>query len=93
MSEPTLGIQKQDTFSSVVRKFSLVARYGRAMLNKIRRTDPNGTSAVDHELTPVPRAIPGPNESIPDVVWAMIAELIRNAGIRHVLVNFYSSHV
>lgn len=93
MAEPTPGIQRQDTFGSVGRKVLLVTRYTKTMLRKIRRKNANGVLPSTTEMTPVPRQILAQDDSIRDVSWDDVTKEIKEAGQKHVLVNFYSPHV
>ena len=94
MTQPAPGIKRQDTFATVVRTLSLLTKYGNAMLKKVRGKRASGIKSPILETPPVPLlTLPAQEDTIQDMDWKAILELIRKAGKKHVLVNFYSPHV
>jgi len=94
MSQPTPGLQRRDTFGSLVHKMSqgrtLAVKYASIMVRKLRRSVPNEGRPNAHELTEVP--LP-PGDGVRDFKWPAIQALINAAGEKHVLVNFYTNKV
>ena len=94
MSQPTAGLQRRDTFGSLVHKMSqgrsLTIKYAGIMVRKLRRSGPNKGLPNTQELTNV--RVP-PAQTVQDVNWPTIQALINTAGMKHVLVNFYTNKV
>ena len=87
--DPDAGIKRQDTtFSAVVRRLSLMKRYGGAMLRRLRKN--NEAGRVQAEVQELETINEASARSIPDVDnWEAIVKLVRNAGRKYVFVLFY----
>jgi hypothetical protein len=96
MSQPRPGLQRGDTFGTVVHKISngrtLAVKYAALMVKKFRRTT-NEDQPNRQELTEVHQAQPTPPPSVQEVNWAEFETLLNDAGNKHVLINFYSNQV
>lgn len=97
MSQPQPGLQRRDTFGTVVHKITngktLAVKYAALMVKKLRRTtnedQPNSLELTDTHQPPPSTTPP----SVQEVNWAELQALLNNAGNKHVLVNFYSNKV
>ena len=98
MSQPTPGLQRRDTFGSLVHKMTqgrtLAVKYASLMVQKLRRPVSSQARTNGHELPEVRQTSPTEDEeAIQDVNWDQVQSLISTAGTKHVLVYFYLNTV